>query len=125
MGLWEALATEGFEVELGKLSGKEVLNTNVDIVVSNGDKVEHVVWNTPNIRKLQKVGEGVDFTSVKDELRDDAMSAVKRHFESKIGGESKKVVPVEEKKEEEDVEENREKEEEATFSADLFSNMDF
>lgn len=126
MGLSEALSAEGFEVELGKLSDKEVLNTNVDVVFKNSDGSENVLWNTPNIRKLRKVTEGVDFAAVSDALRDNALSAVKRFFESKVGGGNKKEYLAEEKKEEEEtsVEENK-KEEAVTFSADLFSNVDF
>jgi hypothetical protein len=108
MGIKVALEKIGVHAVFENVTDSSVCNPNVKIV-ANGQEV----WVYNNVRKLKKLSKSGDLEA--DELRDDAVQAVREVFMEKVVEE--KVVEEKEKV----VESN----DDTKFSSDMFSSTDF
>ena len=108
MGIKVALEKIGVHAVFENVTDSSVCNTEVKIVANGED-----IWVYDNIRKLQKMSKSNDL--VPDELRDDAVEAVREIFQEN----------VENEREVENGNKVEEKAESTEFSSDLFNCSDF
>lgn len=108
MGIKVALEKIGVHAVFENVTDSSVCNIKVNIVANGED-----VWTYDNIRKLKKMSKSGDL--VADELRDDAVEAVREIFEENVENEK---IPENENVEEKKVEA-------MGFSSDLFNSADF